>query len=90
MITPNSRYNSLAVVVTDTPRGKQQVIDIETPGTQTVSFTYHQVQDGDTIDALALDEYDDGNLWWVIADANPEVLDWHTLTPGTILRIPSA
>lgn len=90
MITPDSRYSSLAVIVTDTAKGKQQVIDLEPPSVQTVSFTYYQVEEGDTVDQIAHAEYDSGHLWWLIADANPEILDWHTLEPGTILRIPSA
>ena len=90
MITPESRYSSLAVIVTDTAHGKQQVIDLEPPSVRTVSFTYYQVEEGDTVDQIAHGEYDSGSLWWIIADANPEIIDWSDLKPGTILRIPSA
>jgi hypothetical protein len=31
-----------------------------------------------------------GQYWWMIADCNPEILDWNDLQVGTIIRIPSA
>ncbi len=32
----------------------------------------HTVREGDRLDLLARHYYDDGRLWWRIADANPE------------------
>jgi len=52
------------------------------------SFTYYAMTEGDRIDLLAMDLYGDGMLWWKIADANPEILDWTEIPIGTILRLP--
>lgn len=51
-------------------------------------FTYYQVEEDDTIDWIASEYFGDGRMWWAIADANPEILDWMHLPIGTVLRIP--
>jgi hypothetical protein len=53
------------------------------------NFTYHQWDATDRLDLLAAQYYGDARLWWHIADGNPEVLEWVSLTPGQIIRIPS-
>lgn len=89
MILPDSRYASSTVTVVDDPvRGQHQAINVLPPPERTFSFTYYQVAFGETIDMLAYRFMDDGSYWWMIADANPEILDWNNLSPGTILRIP--
>lgn len=90
MITADSRYNNVPVTVVDTPNGKRQVLGIEPAQERSFAFTYYQVEDEDTIDSLAHDTFGSGSLWWMIADANPEILDWHTLQPGLIIRLPDA
>jgi hypothetical protein len=42
----------------------------------------------DRPDLLAGQMYGDETMWWVIADANPEILDWMDVAPGTRVRIP--
>ena len=46
--------------------------------------------EGDRLDLLANQFYSDITLWWVIAIANPDVVDFGSIsmTPGTQLRIP--
>jgi len=51
-------------------------------------FTYYSLKAGDRLDLLATDLFGDGTLWWKIADANPEILDWTDLKVGTVLRLP--
>ena len=56
----------------------------------------HIVQQGETLWTLAARYYADfqrpSGLWWVIADFQPEPIHdpTITLTPGTVLHIPSA
>ena len=90
MISADSRYNNVPVTIVDTPQGKRQVLGIEPAQERSFEFTYYQVQEEETVDGIAHDEFGDGSLWWLIANANPEILDWHVLAPGTILRIPNA
>jgi nucleoid-associated protein YgaU len=54
------------------------------------NYTYFTVRQGDRIDALAREFYGDEYQWWMIARANPEILHWDSIEPGTIIRIPSA
>ena len=53
-----------------------------------IALTY-QVRIGDRLDALAFKFYRDARKWWLIADANPDVLTLEQLLePGRLLRIP--
>ena len=90
MIGPTSRYATSTVSVVEDDRGKHQSVNIPAPTDKTVSFTYYQVEATDRVDMLAFNLYGSGQFWWVLADANPEILDWTDLTPGTIIRIPNA
>lgn len=47
------------------------------------------VRVGDTLDSIAHQLLGDGELWWVIADANAIDDLFAPLEPGTVLRIPS-
>lgn len=90
MIFPDSRYASGTVSVVDDPvRGQHQALDPAPPADRTFAFTFYQVTLDDTVDMLAYQFIGKGQYWWMIADCNPEILDWNDLQPGTILRIPS-
>jgi len=43
----------------------------------------------DRIDILASRYYGNEASWWMIAEANPRILDWTTIPIGTIIRIPN-
>lgn len=45
---------------------------------------------GDRPDILANKFYGSPEMWWVIAEHNPEISDFLSITPGTVLRIPNA
>jgi nucleoid-associated protein YgaU len=85
---PNSRYANDPVTVVTTERGTHQSVNVPTPLTRIFHYTEYMVEDGESIDLLAFDFLGDGELWWMIADANPEILDWAELAPGTVIRIP--
>ena len=44
---------------------------------------------GETLEQLAGRLYGDARLWWVIADANPEIGYPDNLPAGTVIRLPS-
>ncbi len=53
-----------------------------------IALTY-QVRIGDRLDTLAFKFYRDARKWWLIADANPDVLaPEQLLEPGRLLNIP--
>ena len=51
---------------------------------------YVLTDEGDRLDLLANQFYNDITLWWVISIANPDNVDFGSIsiTPGTQLRIP--
>lgn len=88
-VNSTSRYTTAEVLTVDDPmRGKHQALAVPAPGVRQFNFTFYQVVEGDTVDNLAYRFFDKGQLWWLIADANPEILDWTTLKAGTVLRVP--
>jgi aryl-phospho-beta-D-glucosidase BglC (GH1 family) len=89
MISSKSRYSASTVTPGSSLAGNDiMVIQFTQPIDKTFTFTYHQVKANDYVDLLANVEYGDPTLWWIIANANPEVTDWMNLTVGSLIRIP--
>jgi hypothetical protein len=52
-------------------------------------FSQYIIIEGDRMETLAYRTYGDPQLWWLIADANPEIFHPEDdLVPGSLLRIP--
>lgn len=99
MISTNSRYIDSVLVTQPKLSGNQTsntqppnilVITPSQPVNYTFNFVFYVVHGADRIDTLAYDFYGDPTKWWVIADANPEVMNWFNLSEGMIIRIPNA
>lgn len=90
MISLNSRYVTEKVArVVDSASVSRQIIIQRPVRTRVFDFTYYQWQEGDRIDVIAQAYFDDERLWYVIAEANPEILVWNSLAVGTVIRIPN-
>lgn len=88
MIYTNSRYVNQPVLLVQGSDGTMRPTLYRQPPAQAQRFLHYQVLYGDRFDTLAQRFYNDASLWWMIADANPEVLFPGLLTPGSIIRIP--
>lgn len=55
----------------------------------TSGFFYYEWADGDRLDYVAAKVYGNGQLWWKILDANPELVDPLSIKPGEVLRVPN-
>jgi len=53
------------------------------------SYREHIYKDGERLDAIAYKYYKNPSFWWLIAEYNPEILDFFEVQPGTTLRIPN-
>jgi phage tail protein X len=90
VIGQNSRYTTANIVTANGPNGDpRQEMRVSFPRPKLISYTYYRVVSGDRADTIAWDFYGRADLWWVIADANPEIMDWFDLLPGEVLRIPN-
>jgi nucleoid-associated protein YgaU len=88
VIFANSRYASSQVIALDKDG---QVVNVIIQGQQTArtfSYVSHVLTTLDRLDNLSAQYFGDPTQWWVIANANPEIIDWTALTPGTIIRVP--
>lgn len=54
-----------------------------------ITFTAYTVREGERIEQLGARFFGDPELWWHIADANPQFIYWDSLPTGLALRIPS-
>lgn len=90
MIAANSRYASTTIVTLDVGTGSRQVIYAKDYGGFSFNYVAHTYSANETIDGIANAYYGDPTQWWKIGLANPEVMDWSMLVPGTTLRIPVA
>jgi phage tail protein X len=91
VITPDSRYTTAVITTSVDLNGEtRQEMRVPFPRSKLITYTYHRVIEGERIDTIAYDYYQNGTLWWKIADANPEVFDWFDVPAGTTLRIPNA
>ena len=89
MFFDGSRYRRVpdAAFVDGTGRSVQLKATREPVATE-LGLVY-QVREGDRLDALANRFFHDPRKWWLIADANPDVLaPEQLLEPGRLLRIP--
>lgn len=55
----------------------------------TLTYQEYPWKEGDRLDNLAVKFYRNPKLWWIIAEANPEIEDIQYIPSGTLLRIPN-
>ena len=55
----------------------------------TTIYTLHTIQQGDTLDRLALDYYNNPTLYWVICSFNHIKNPYKELVPGQTIKIPA-
>jgi nucleoid-associated protein YgaU len=89
VIFEGSRYEHSDVVTLLGADGQpRQTVLVDAPRTTVLAFSYYSVRAGDRIDLLAERFLGDAELWWVIADANPQHMYYDYLPEGIVLRIP--
>jgi hypothetical protein len=90
-IRAGSRYETSVVdYFRKTPNGTTYpVVLYKFDDLTSVRFTIHTYVVGETLTSLSYRYYQRPDLWWVIAEYNPEVTDFVHLSGGTLLRIPS-
>ena len=54
-----------------------------------MTYSEYSWKSGDRLEALATKFYRNSEFWWIIAEANPEIIDIQNIPAGTVLRIPS-
>jgi len=85
-----SRYAGVPTQQVSDANGEKVTVFEVRPTTDSSRLQYgtEQAKSGDTFEALARKHYGDGNLWYVLADANPDIFWPLSLEAGSIIRIP--
>lgn len=91
MIILGSRYQGEQLYVQKEQDGaaRQFVLRSALPS-DTATTRNHVWESSDRIDRVAEKYLGSGDFWWMVMDRNPEVIDPHNISPGTVLRIPDA
>lgn len=92
MIFEGSRYSGAAVLRAKAADGKSRptiYAMIGGAGGQ-VSYQLYPVTSGERMDIIANNLWGDPELWWRIADLNPQLLYPDEIPDGTVLRVPLA
>lgn len=91
MISSRSRYRSYSVALLSTPDAfdPRPTLVPPTASEKVVNFTPYLWKQDDRIDYVSYRMLGDDTSWWMIADANPEILSWNSIPYGTVIRIPS-
>ena len=87
----NSRYaGNVITPVTDANGVTRQTILPTEPADKAYQVRFYTWRMSDRLDTVAYRTYGDERLWWLIADANPEVTNLFSIPVGTVVRIPVA
>lgn len=91
MIYTDSRYATGKLYYSNDSRSKKANVSVDRnfPVDVYEYYSYTWTSE-DRIDTLANNVLGSPGFWWIIMDANPEIINPFSIAPGTILRIPSA
>lgn len=91
MITASSRYTRHKTAPVTGADGVTRLTILARAGADAIySVQYYTWSQHDRVDLLAQRYYGSEQLWWLFAQANPEILNWTKIAPGTVIRIPDA
>lgn len=92
MIFLNSRYaqkySEVVTIYADDGSVSRAVLRTPPASMGDVKWFEYLWREGDRIDLVASNLLGDPSLWWYLMDANPEIGDALSITPGTRIRVP--
>lgn len=89
LISRTSRYQRNLISLVDDRNGtSRQYIVHRQPVAMVLQVNDYLWRQDDRVDSLAASFYGSESSWWMIAEANPAVLDWSTVPAGTRIRVP--
>lgn len=91
-IFEGSRYQSAAIEWATDAEGvaRPTIYSMISGGVSVARYTTYVTQPGDRYDLLAYQIFGDPQLWWMIANLNPEYLYPDEIPDGTAIRLPRA
>lgn len=81
----NSTVDFLAYRSTETAA---PVVFYQFPDIGRITYSEYSWKDGDRMDQVATKFYRYPELWWLVAQANPQINDHSKIPAGAVLRIP--
>jgi hypothetical protein len=91
LIYTDSRYaTGLISYGNDSRLNKSNISVYRVFPSYTTEFSTYTWTVDDRPDLIAFKFLGSPSLWWRIMDINPEVINPHSIAPGTVIRIPNA
>ena len=90
MIFEGSRYSTSKVTPVPDAKGVYHATIYPRSPLASLRYQAYRVVFGDRMDTIAAVALGDAELWWQVAQLNPELLYPNDLVPGSIIRIPTA
>lgn len=89
-IKKGSRYEFSTVdfLPLKTDESLSPVVFYEFPGDSLISYYEHTYVAGERLDQISQQYYNKPDLWWLIADYNPQITDILNIPTGSVLRVP--
>lgn len=90
-IFANSRYSTSVVdYFTKEEYGVvNPIVFYSSDSLESISYYTHRYNQGETLHALSQRYFKRPDLWWTIAEYNPEITDIFNIPSGTLIRIPN-
>ena len=82
-------YSVIDFVAVEEDTDANAIVFYEFENIGVISYREHTYKQGERIDNIAVEYYQNPNLWWVILNANPEIADPTNIPIGTTIRIPN-
>lgn len=90
-VSADSRYaGNVITPVTDAAGVTRPTILPRTPSDKVYRIIYYTWRMSDRPDTVAYRFFGNERYWWLIADVNPEIINWFSVPAGTVVRIPVA
>lgn len=88
MISSSSRYAN-STLVTENINGNDVVyITPSEAVSYTFQYNYYVINGSDRIDNISNAYLGSPLIWYLIGNANPQIMNWLEVSPGTTIRIP--
>lgn len=89
MISASSRYTRNTITPVTGADGVTRLTILPlTPADAAYQVQYYSWGAHDRVDLVARRFYGAESLWWLFADANPQITTWLFVPVGTVIRIP--
>jgi len=90
-INPQSRYytSNVGYVQKEADGPFTPIVFYRPDSLLKINYVEHIYKEGERLESIANKYFNRPDLWWAIAEYNPQIKDFFNIDAGTVLRIPN-